>query len=111
MSVPAPRLEILRDQVDELLRVLAEENAALGQSDLKQLDPVLAKKQRLLTNLASFTADELEAARGETDAWGDFAEKLSLCQERNLVNGATMTEMLKMRQGALRIFMGRSAET
>ncbi|MDJ0656522.1 MAG: flagellar protein FlgN [Xanthomonadales bacterium] len=109
MTATAPRLEDLRNQVDELLRVLDEENAALGQSDLRQLDPVLVRKRLLLENLAAFTADQLAQAKDGSPEWDDFTGKLDECQHRNLVNGATMSEMMRMRQGALRVLTGRSA--
>lgn len=111
MTAPVPRLEDLRQQVNELLRVLDEEQSALGQSDLVQLDPVLVRKRQLLANLASFTADQIEAAKDGSAEWDEFADQLSECQHRNLVNGATMSEMVRMRQGALRILTGRPPDT
>ncbi len=102
------RLSEIRTRLGDLRELLAEEYRLLGAGKVDGIEGLLSVKRRLLEDLATTEPDDLKLAFEGTGAWDGFVDELRDCRRRNLVNGATMSAILKTRGDAFRLLLGHS---
>jgi len=105
------KLPYVMDKVGRLLDVLDHEYRLLGRGAIKELEVLQSQKRELVESLsADSELLECNARFRQSESWTEFQELVENCRDRNLVNGATMQEMLRLRRAALEVILGRTSE-
>lgn len=111
MSSSNLTLTYLRDQIARLLDVLDREYSLLGQGSMEELERLQSAKLELMNGLSGeANLLEQDARKRQSESWTEFLGLVEKCRHRNLVNGAAMQEMLRLRRSALEMLLGREKD-
>jgi flagella synthesis protein FlgN len=112
----------LRTVVDEmsaaaaqLITVLDQEREALASADASALNRAGEAKQLLMRQLEQLDAERvhmrtasLQASQESQPAWGDVLTSLMACRDKNLRNGALVSQRLTQVRRALSVLTGNA---